>query len=133
MTVSFLQDAVKKLRSVDAVSETRNNEVVLWRGMANRMVSTEFLHDGGTEVAPMSTTADLNVAIQYSASSASVLLRLRTTSFMARGADISFLSAFPAESECLFPPLTYLQVTEQNEVTVSGATFTVIDALPMLS
>ena len=28
-----------------------------------------------------------------------------------RGADIAFLSAFPAEEEYLFPPLTYLEPT----------------------
>jgi hypothetical protein len=133
VTVSFLQDAVKKLRSVDAVSAERNKEVILWRGMKDRMVTDEFLLDGGTEVAPMSTTAELKVAVQYSASANSVLLRLRTASFMARGADISFLSAFPAESEFLFPPLTYLQVTQKHKITVAGATFTVIDVLPMMS
>ena len=133
VTVSFLQDAVKKLRSVDAMSAERNKEVLLWRGMKDRMVTEEFLLDGGTEVAPMSTTAELKVAVQYSASANSVLLRLRTASFMARGADISFLSAFPAESEFLFPPLTYLQVTQKHKITVAGATFTVIDVLPMMS
>ena len=133
VTVSFLQDAVKKLRSVDAVSADRNDEVVLWRGMANRSVSEEFLRDGGTELAPMSTTSALQVAVQFSASEASVLLRLRTSSFMSRGADISFLSVFPAENECLFPPLTYLKVFEKHDVAVGGAAFTVVDVQPMLS
>ena len=59
----------------------------------------------------MSTTAALKVAVEYSASAASVLLRLRTASFMARGADIAFLSAFPAEQEFVYPPLTYLEPT----------------------
>ena len=40
---------------------------------------------------------------------------------MARGADISFLPAFAAESEVLFPPLTYLKVEEQHQVQVPGS------------
>ena len=63
----------------------------------------EFLKKGGTELAPMSTTSDLKVAVQYSQGVNAVLLRLRTDSFINRGPDISFLSAFPGESEYLFP------------------------------
>jgi len=132
-TVSFLQDAVKKLRSIDAVSGDVNTEVVLWRGLANRSVTDEFLRDGGTELAPMSTTSSLKVAVQYSASQASVLLRLRTSSFMSRGADISFVSAFQAESEYLFPPLTYLKVEAEHEVTIGTLKYRVVDVQPMLS
>ena len=125
---------MKKLRSVDALSDVRNEEIFLWRGMANRSCSDEFFRDGGTELAPMSTTTDLRTAVQYSASTESVLLRLRTSSFMDRGADISFLSAFEGESEVLFPPLTYLRVNEQHKVAVaSGLSFTVIDVTPMMS
>ena len=90
----------------------------------------------------MSTTLDLRVALQYSASEHSVLLRLRTKNFVGRGADIAFLSCFPAESEVLFPPLTYLcPVREKDEdgverpkpptvARVNGASFTIVDVLP---
>ena len=83
----------------------------------------------------MSTTTSLKTAVEYSASESSVLLRLATSSFMARGADISFLSAFEAEREVLFPPLTYLRVGEQHEIQIkeSGVSFTVIDVTPILS
>ena len=57
----------------------------------------------------MSTTSSLKVAMEYSASENSLLLRLQTKNFMVRGPEISFLSAFPGEQEFLFPPLTYLQ------------------------
>ena len=82
-----------------------------------------------------SQTTDLRTAVPYPASEESVLLRLRTTSFMARGADISFISAFAAESEVLFPPLTYLKVEEQHQVQVPGTdvSFTVIDITPLIS
>ena len=37
-----------------------------WRGMRNRKVPEEFLERGGTELAPMSTTSNLVIAMQYS-------------------------------------------------------------------
>ena len=64
----------------------------------------------------MSTTTDIVVALKYSASQASLLLKLRTSSFMDRGADIAFLSAFPGEKEFVYPPLTYLHPTGRREV-----------------
>jgi hypothetical protein len=48
----------------------------------------------------MSTTFDLKTAVKYSASRDAVLLRLRTSNFLMRGADITYLSAFPGEREC---------------------------------
>ena len=48
----------------------------------------------------MSTTYDLKIALKYSASYSAVLLRLRTSNFLMRGADITYLSAFPGEREC---------------------------------
>merc|ERR1719473_57135 len=90
-----------------------------------------ILTQGGTEVAPMSTTADLEIAVRYSISGNSVLLRLHADSFITRGADISYLSAFPAESEFLFPPLTYLKPTGAKPVVLRFGTYkvTVIDVV----
>ena len=66
-----------------------------------------------------------------SASESSLLLRLHTKNFVVRGPEISFLSAFPAEQEFLFPPLTYLEPTgETQTLRVDDATFTVIDVQP---
>ena len=59
----------------------------------------------------MSTTTDLKVAVQYAASPMSLLFKIKTTSFMQRGADIMYLSAFPHELELIYPPLTYLRPT----------------------
>ena len=97
-------------------------------------VPDEFLKKGGTELAPMSTTSDLKVAMQYSKSSQSVLLRLRTEDFMTRGPDISFLSAFPCEAEYLFPPLTYLSPVPGGTQTleVDDAVYTVVDVKPRI-
>ena len=51
---------------------------------------------------------------------------------MNRGADVSFLSAFPNEKEYLYPPLTYLKPTGRKEVVKfakpMNMEFTVIEA-----
>ena len=62
----------------------------LWRGMRNAEMPDEFLELGGTELAPMSTTTSLDVAMQYCASKDALILRLNTASFMERGAHMRF-------------------------------------------
>ena len=106
LTVAWIRDALSKLRIIEAESSRKNEMVYLYRGMAGLQIQPEFLSEGGTELAPMSTTASLKVAMQYSASEKALLLRIRTKNFMVRGPTISFLSAFPGEDEFLFPPLT---------------------------
>ena len=94
-----------------------------------------FLEKGGTEVAPMSTTADLRTAVRYAASRSSVLLRLLADSFITRGADISYLSAFPSESEYLYPPLAYLKPARTKPVVYQRGEklkFVVIDVVPYM-
>ena len=137
VTVALLRDALGKLRAVEAdqcSGETATRRVYLYRGMKDVTAPADFMAQGGTELAPMSTTSDLSVAMRYSASSTSVLLRLITESFMQRGPDICFLSAFPGEAEFLFPPLTYLEPTGDVEtVTVEGGlAYEVIDVRPRI-
>jgi hypothetical protein len=142
VTVSHIVKAVQQLRKVEGHEASAHDSVDLYRGLAGRTIPSEFLAKGGTELAPMSTTCNLKVALQYAASEHAVILRLRTRGFMSRGADIAFLSCFPAESEVLFPPLTYLgPVREKDEngveqpkpplvVRVGAATFTIVDVRP---
>ena len=47
------------------------------------------------QCAPMSTTNNLSVALEYCASAHPVIMRLHTESFMQRGAELAFLSCFP--------------------------------------
>jgi len=136
-TVALLRDALTKLRSVEAeVSrESASSQLLLYRGMKDVAAPDSFMADGGTELAPMSTTSDLSVALRYSASrtitSDHVLLRLITDSFYDRGPNVSFLSAFPSEAEYLFPPLTYLQPTGRTEtVAACGMSYQVVDVKP---
>ena len=142
VTVTHIVKAVLQLRKVEGNEATAHDSVDLYRGLAGRSIPPEFLAKGGTELAPMSTTRNLKVALQYAASEHAVILRFRTTSFMGRGADIAFLSCFPAESEVLFPPLTYLCPVRQKDengveqaqpplvVRVGAATFTIVDVQP---
>ena len=99
MKSSTLCLALSKLRKIEAQSARKNELVVLYRGMKGLQIQPEFLSEGGTELAPMSTTSSLKVAMQYSASEKALLLRIRTKNFMVRGPTITFLSAFPAEEE----------------------------------
>ena len=133
VTITCIAEALKKLRSVGASSDRSNKgETELWRGLRDLSVSSSFMEEGGTEIAPMSTTTSLEIAIKYSYwSDSSVLLKLTTSSFMQRGADLSFLSAFPAEAEVLYPPLTFLQPVRCFEITLdNGAQYTVIEVVP---
>ena len=134
VTISFLREAIGKLRAVGAQEDqgAPSTRLDLWRGLRDTKVTTDFLRDGGTEIAPMSTTTNLEVALQYSNSlGSSMIFKLRTESFMQRGASIEFLSAYPGEKEVLYPPLTFLKPTGR-ELTVSrqGHPFHVIEVTP---
>eukprot|EP00966_Prymnesium_polylepis_P263426 6084724-Prymnesium_polylepis.2 len=62
-------------------------------------------------MSPLSATTNLQVAVRYSRSQmCSLLLKLRTTSFIDRGASIAYLSAFPAEEEILCASPTENQI-----------------------
>jgi len=83
-----------------------------YRGMRNVSLPEDFRTTGGTEFAPLSTSSDLHVALHYSdGAEARLLFKLTTSSFLERGADLQFLSAFPGEVEFLYPPLTFLDPT----------------------
>ena len=65
--------------------------------------------------------------MQYGACEEVLLLPLRASSFMDRGPEFSFLAAFPAEAEFVFPPCTYLAPTGQTTLRVDDATSPAID------
>jgi len=76
-------------------------------------------------------TANLKVALKYSQEGdSSVLLWLRTQSFMDRGVDLTWISAFPHEREFLFSPLSYMQSVRRDEpiiVKIGGVTYQVFE------
>lgn len=135
VTVALIADAIRRLRAVGAEGPSADKlHTDLWRGMRNLTVTDQFLERGGTELAPMSTTADLSVALDYSARAPTrLLMKLRASSFMDRGADLSYLSAFPDEVETLYPPLTFLKPTgKQQTMEIRGVKFIVIEVAPFV-
>ena len=59
------------------------------------------------------------------------------SSFLATGADLQWLSAFPGEAEMLYPPLTFLKPTGKTDtvsVDFNGGlcSFTVVEVEPVL-
>jgi len=110
-TITFLTDAVKKLRN-DVVSAT-NHPAELYRGVRDMDVDDEFRERGGTELAFMSTTSDRAVAERYATAGDgvrfSLLFVLAVPNALQCGADISFASCFPVECEYLYPCGTLLQ------------------------
>ncbi len=130
--VTNIQRGLKKLRALGSDDICSKQTVVLWRGMSCMQLDQKFNDEGGTELAPMSTTADLSVAIGYAVKQdirSALLFRFVTRNNLERGADVQWLSMFPGESETLFPPLTFLQRTrsEPQEVVHNGVRVTVVE------
>jgi len=92
---------------------------ILYRGMRNTNMTDAFAEKGGTEMAFMSTTCDLAVAVRYAISNNSLIFKIIVDGFMTMGADLRWLSAFPGEAEFLYPPITYLKpVGEWRSATI---------------
>ena len=91
--------------------------------------NSNFLLVGGVEMAAMSTTYSLETALFYAHSERSLIFKYVTRSFMERGADIAWISAFPGENECLFPPSTYVSPTGRTQRV---GKFTVVEVTPRL-
>jgi len=120
ISIAFIDDGIRRLRSVEAEENKKNGvgskEVILWRGMRDTKSSDEFLRSGGVEVSLMSTTNSLEIALQYATKGkANTIFRIVTSTFMDRGANISFLSTYPSEEEYLYPPLTFLSPTGRTQ------------------
>ena len=70
-TVQFIAEGIMKLRAVVAkdvkskrLAGKKVPKTTLWRGMRGVHATKEFREHGGTELAPMSTTADFKVAVK---------------------------------------------------------------------
>jgi hypothetical protein len=104
-TVYYINQALGKLRSRKNQGSVRS----LWRGMRDMRVAPGFAHDGGSELACMSTTTSREVAMSFAQSDNPLIFEIRVPSYMNCGGSISWLSVYPAEEEYLYPPFTYLQ------------------------
>ncbi len=144
--LTLVSKPLKLLKSYTIWHEADVEELECWRGMRNLKASPALLRDGGSEMAPMSSTSMLQVAVKYALvdhsegaataggrrSDSSLLFRIKTSSFMQRGADLSFLSTFPSEAEYLYPPLTYLKPKGgvAKKLIFDDVLFTVVDVEP---
>ncbi len=78
------------------------------------------------------------VYLNCSRSHQALLFRIVPSNFLAIGAELSWLSAFPGEEEMLFPPLTFLKPTGKTD-TISVKrdnqqfSFTIVEVEPVLS
>jgi len=128
MTVYYLDEALRKLRAVRASMDAKvfAGKTLLWRGMKDMVLSDpqKFKEQGGTEVAPMSTTENKEVALQYSNSVCPLLFKFKAKG-LSMGVDISYLSVYPKEREVLYPPLTYLMPSGETEMEGNITVYTV--------
>ena len=142
--VLFIEEGIKKLRNVTSKSDSASKDAgidqsakILWRGMKKVHASKEFLLKGGAELAPMSTTSEFAVAVQYGTCvEGSLLLKIVVELALNHGADLQWLSAFPGEAEVLYPPLTYLQSTKCHQVLTceeNGITVDILELVPNMS
>jgi hypothetical protein len=144
-TVYYLREGIKKLRATLKTGEQTTNgagqkvagakHTVLWRGLKRVHLTNQFKDCGGTELAPMSTTSELQVALNYgTCDEGSVLFRICVADQLVHGADLKWVSVFPNDAEVLYPPLTFLRPTKRmQEVNVNGICVTVIEVTPDLS
>ena len=130
VTVFTLTGAIKKLRAWAGNAPDAQRPMDLFRGMGSRQIFAEFMAQGGTEFAPMSSTGELWVALKYSqGGEVATLLWLRTKNFMDRGVALTWISAYPHEKEFVYPPLTYMKPLHQEPLicTIGGVTYQVVE------
>ena len=94
-------------------------------------LTMEFLQQGGTEFACLSTTASKDIAINFAVSALPLIFKFETKDFTSRGADIAFLSVYPNEKEALYPPLTYLRSIKTEKETLGGMSVLVATVEPV--
>jgi hypothetical protein len=161
VTVTHLTTGIKKLRTIPAqdyagLRASRNlarNPVTgsgwaaqdyaqaavrrdFYRGISNATILEQFLLEGGTELALMSTTREPRIALKYALRGRrAVLLRLRVSSCMEIGADLAWLSCFPHEEEFVYPPITFLRpiTGKKDEFVIGDSTVTVVDVEPKIA
>ena len=132
-----IQEGLKKMRALDAKGAAAVAEVILWRGFTDMEVSQAFKEGGGSEFAPMSTTTEAAVAVGYAirkgVENGALLMRLKTSNNLQRGAELTWLSVFPGEKEVLYPSLTFIQATgREQEIELDRVKLTVIEATTTL-
>ena len=117
-TIFCIISGVTKLSTHTKIPESRK----LYRGLSGLILPDQFWMTsgsfrGGVEKGFMSTTANLEVAMQYSG-----IDKKRGTVFEITagridiGAELTWISQYPGEAEYLFPPLSCLEVIDEPRV-----------------
>ena len=97
----------------------------LWRGVRDVYQFHELKQRGATELGfiPASSTRTLaeeyTVALPEEGEPAPFLLKIRAD--LNNGSDLSFLSVFPCEAECVYPPGTFFEAKTSWEEDVTLA------------
>ena len=135
-TTFWADEAIKQLRAINS-DLPLGTPTTLWRGMQNRKVDPGFLLRGGTELAFLSTTSDLHVAVRYSLSRASLFYKVIASNFLSAGVDVEWISVFPSEREKVYPPLTFLEPTGRSECLSAvregkDLTITIVEVRPTI-
>ena len=85
----------------------------LWRGVGDLHGIHELKSRGGTELGFVSASPSRAVAEEYcvraTQEGAPLSLLLKVRADVLNGTDLSFLSLFPYESECVYPPATFFE------------------------
>lgn len=130
-TAHFITEGIKMLRAVAASLPDAHETRIYWRGMRDIGLTMEFMQKGGTEFGCLSTSASKDVATNFAASALPLIFKFETKDFTSRGADISFLSVYPAEKEALYPPLTYLRAVKTEKETLGSIDMLVATVEPV--
>jgi hypothetical protein len=134
LTCALIDKAIGKLCASGAQGDYAGASLGLWRGLRGSEITAEFAQRGSTELGVTSATSNLYAALarvhgSSIANGKGTLIHLRTASSSEWGANVSFLSAFPAECEYLYRPLTYLQPIGKVKTTIlAGQMIAVVDA-----
>ena len=137
-TVMFIKQGIEKLRAlnapdvVESEAATEKGPARLWRGMQNvRVCRNQLMHEGATELAPLSFTTNIGVAAGFAQSRTALLLLVNPNGpYLQQGVSLRFLSLIPQEDEIVYPPCTYLRPTGRTALIELGdASVTGVDGL----
>jgi hypothetical protein len=120
--ISILYNAIVKLsytsKKTSVYRGINETDFRIPDSFINASSDTEFA--GGVELAFMSTSTDINVAVEYALNGKTKKATVFEITFDAasRGAPVQWVSQYPYEAELLYPPCTYLTCeTSENLVT----------------
>jgi hypothetical protein len=134
-TTLFVHKGLMQMRQVYAHAGEAQKECEFWRGMKDLQVTDDFMEQGGTEYACMSTSMSKQIVGDFAQSEHPLIFKVTSSGFMDRGADVSWLSVYPEEAEVLYPPMTYLKPVQGSKKPIKGTNGKgwIIEVIPTLA